>query len=126
VLGDMAELGSDARSYHQEVGEYAKEQNIDVLLTLGVLSQNTSDAFNRQGGTIGEHFNDREMLEDFLFNILKRDKDNKNTKQILVKGSRSAHMEYVVENIINWHAKQHKESQSLSSNILSHNIQDNS
>lgn len=126
ILGDMAELGSDARSYHQEVGEFAKQQGIDVLLTLGVLSQNTSDAFTQKGGAISEHFNDKSMLEEFLFNILESDKDKINTKQILVKGSRSAHMEYVVENIINWHAKKQKESQSLSSMKLSKNKRENS
>ena len=124
VLGDMAELGSEARSYHQEVGEYAKEQEIDVLLTLGVLSQNTSDAFAKQNDAISEHFSDREMLESFLFNHL-TDSGKAQKTHILVKGSRSAHMEYVVENIINWHSKQQQESQLLSANALNTNKQDN-
>jgi len=131
VLGDMAELGSDARSYHQEVGEYAKEQGINVLLTLGVLSQNSSDAFARKNEAISEHFSDKNMLEDYLFNLLMF--RNNSTQEvtteevnILIKGSRSAHMEYVVENIINWHAQQQEESQLLSLNKLSTIKQDNS
>jgi len=120
VLGDMAELGSDARSYHQEVGEYAKEQGIHVLLTLGVLSQNTSDAFSRKNEAISEHFNDKSLLKDYLFNLLINEVGNSEKKQILVKGSRSAHMEYVVEDIINWHAQQQKQSQ------FNTNTQDNS
>jgi len=126
VLGDMAELGSDARSYHQEVGEYAKEQGINVLLTLGVLSQNTSDAFAQKNEAISEHFNDKDMLEDCLFNLLMSESQKSQKIQILIKGSRSAHMEYVVEDIINWHAQQQKESQLLSLNELSTNKQDNS
>ncbi len=131
ILGDMAELGSDARSYHQEVGEYAKEQGINVLLTLGVLSQNTSDAFARKNEAISEHFSDKNRLEDCLLNLLTS--GNNSTKDfttqevnILIKGSRSAHMEYVVEDIINWHAEQQQKCQLLSQNKLSINKQDNS
>jgi len=105
VLGDMAELGSDARSYHQEVGEYAKEQGIDVLFSLGVLSQNTSDAFARKNTATSEHFSDRAELCAQLFALLAAQKQTSNS-HVLVKGSRSAHMEYVVEDIISWHAKQ--------------------
>lgn len=131
VLGDMAELGSEARSYHQEVGEYAKEQGINVLLTLGVLSQNTSDAFARKNTAISEHFSNKSTLENYLFNLLACEK---NTAQecttqsvnILAKGSRSAHMEYVVEDIISWHAQQQKQSQLLSQHELSMNKQGNS
>jgi UDP-N-acetylmuramoyl-tripeptide--D-alanyl-D-alanine ligase len=130
VLGDMAELGSDARSYHQEVGEYAKEQGINVLLTLGVLSQNTSDAFERKYGAISEHFNDKEILKDYLLNLLKcetNDSQEFATQEIniLVKGSRSAHMEYVVEDIISWHAQQQEESQQVNLKKLNMNKQEN-
>ena len=56
ILGDMGELGSQARTYHQEVGDYAKQCKIDDLLTLGVLSQSTAAAFN------GQHFSERTQL----------------------------------------------------------------
>ncbi|WP_286263074.1 UDP-N-acetylmuramoyl-tripeptide--D-alanyl-D-alanine ligase [Thalassotalea atypica] len=103
VLGDMAELGSDARMYHQEVGEYAKELGINCLLTLGVLSQSTADAFKEDG----QHFSSREQLLMHLYEVL-----GKQSQQIsiLVKGSRSAHMEHVVQDIIAWkNAKQTEE-----------------
>lgn len=93
ILGDMGELGSDARSYHQEVGEFAKESGIDVLLTLGVLSQSTSDAFKENG----QHFSSRKQLLVKLFELLKVESQQ---ISILVKGSRSAHMEHVVQEII--------------------------
>ena len=114
VLGDMAELGSDARSYHQEVGEYAKEQGINVLLTLGVLSQNTSDAFALKNEAISEHFNNKNMLEKCLFSLLTNESNQEQSTQILIKGSRSAHMEYVVEDIINWHEKQQQDATNAS------------
>lgn len=140
VLGDMGELGFEARRYHQEIGEFAKEQGINVLLTLGVLSQSTSDAFAQKNEVISEHFSDKSMLDAYLFNLLAseshhalkstvpKNADQKFTAQtvnILVKGSRSAHMEYVVEDIINWHAHQQQESQLLSQHKLSSNKQDN-
>lgn len=98
VLGDMGELGSDARSYHQEVGEYAAEKNIDDLLTFGVLSQSTSDAF-ASANHHGEHFSEREQLVSQLQAMLV---DEQQQISILVKGSRSSHMEYVVNDIIRW------------------------
>ena len=95
ILGDMGELGSEARSYHQEVGEHAFNQGIDTLLTLGVLSQSTADAFGEQG----QHFSSKEQLLTALKHKLANESRN---ISILVKGSRSAHMEHVVNDIINW------------------------
>jgi UDP-N-acetylmuramoyl-tripeptide--D-alanyl-D-alanine ligase len=127
ILGDMGELGSEARNYHQEVGEFAKEQGINVLLTLGVLSQNTSDAFAQKNEAMSKHFSDRTNLSAYLFSQLEQNniptqdhiptQDNKNQESninILVKGSRSAHMEYVVEDIINWHANRDENNARLS------------
>lgn len=95
ILGDMGELGSDARSYHHEVGEHAKAQGIDKLLTLGVLSHSTADAF----GENGQHFSSKEQLLASLKQLLVNEE---RAISILVKGSRSAHMEHVVNEIIEW------------------------
>ncbi|MDX2367321.1 MAG: UDP-N-acetylmuramoyl-tripeptide--D-alanyl-D-alanine ligase [Colwellia sp.] len=106
ILGDMGELGSEARSYHQDVGEFAKEQGIDVLLTLGVLSQNISDAFAHKNEAMSAHFSERTDLSAYLFSLLTQyDKNQESNINILVKGSRSAHMENVVEDIISWHER---------------------
>ena len=104
ILGDMGELGSDARSYHQEVGDYAKSLKIDDLLTLGVLSQSASDSFNGKG----QHFNNREKLMSQLQNMLSGEAQQ---IAILVKGSRSAHMEHVVEAIKDWRSQYYTEEQ---------------
>ncbi|GLX77801.1 UDP-N-acetylmuramoyl-tripeptide--D-alanyl-D-alanine ligase [Thalassotalea insulae] len=105
ILGDMGELGSDARSYHQEVGEYASQREIDDLLTIGVLSQSTADAFSSANGR-GEHFSERDKLLAHLQTLLA---DEQQQISILVKGSRSAHMEYVVNDIIRWQENRLKE-----------------
>ena len=95
ILGDMAELGSDARSYHQDVGMYAKELRIDNLLTLGVLSQATSDAFDNKP----THFSEKSHLMKYLTEIVA---DDATQISMLVKGSRSSKMELVVQDIIQW------------------------
>ncbi|NQY36949.1 MAG: UDP-N-acetylmuramoyl-tripeptide--D-alanyl-D-alanine ligase [Alteromonadaceae bacterium] len=111
ILGDMGELGHQARSYHHEVGEYAKTKNIDNLLSLGVLSQSTSDGFNSpsNGQTSGEHFSSREKLMKSLAVMLESEEQQ---ISILVKGSRSAHMEYVVKDITDWQNNTKTEGQS--------------
>jgi UDP-N-acetylmuramoyl-tripeptide--D-alanyl-D-alanine ligase len=38
VLGEMAELGTDAPSYHREIGRHASQLGIDVLLAVGPLA----------------------------------------------------------------------------------------
>ena len=98
VLGDMAELGENARVYHQEVGEYAKEKGIDCVYTLGVLSQSASDVFELPG----MHFSTREKLIEALKSTLKNESLNKEERiTILIKGSRSSRMELLVDELIN-------------------------
>lgn len=111
ILGDMGELGSVARSYHQEVGEHAHAQHMDYLFTLGVLSQSSSDAFNMLSGKTnnGQHFSSREQLFIQLKELLN---DEQQQISILVKGSRSAHMEHVVDEIISWQDKTEKTTNS--------------
>jgi len=105
ILGDMGELGNEARSYHQEVGEYAKDLAVNTLLSLGVLSQSASDAFAK-GNTNNEnsqHFNQRELLVSYLTALIAEQLTaGLQDIAILVKGSRSAHMENVVKDIIQW------------------------
>lgn len=107
ILGDMGELGAQAREYHQEVGEYAKQCQIDDLLTIGVLSQNTADAFN------GQHFSERKQLMHCLVSLLENEQQ---PISILVKGSRSARMENVVKDIINWRENAANSSSTIANN----------
>lgn len=86
ILGDMAELGEDAASLHAQVGEYAQGKVRD-LWTVGTLSASASTAFG------GEHFNSIETLMAALSSRLTK------TTAVLVKGSRSAGMERVVETL---------------------------
>lgn len=108
ILGDMGELGSEARSYHQELGEFAKGLQLTTLLSLGVLSQSASDAFAKENdkNDQSQHFNQRSDLMAHLLNMLSQQLSaGQQDIAILVKGSRSAHMEYVVTEIIQWFEK---------------------
>ncbi len=86
VLGDLAELGEQAQALHASLGMHAQKQGIDGVYTCGGLSQATSYAF----GQAGLHYADREALVKALL---------QNTGEgdvLLIKGSRSSAMEYVV------------------------------
>ncbi|QBL08471.1 UDP-N-acetylmuramoyl-tripeptide--D-alanyl-D-alanine ligase [Rheinheimera sp. D18] len=92
VLGDMAELGTDARLYHEEIGLYAQKAGVNLLFTLGVLSQSASDLFAGQGA----HFSSRQALIQRLMPIVLEQQE----VTLLVKGSRSAKMELVVQDLL--------------------------
>jgi UDP-N-acetylmuramoyl-tripeptide--D-alanyl-D-alanine ligase len=93
VLGDMAELGDDAQEYHQEVGEYAFNNSVDSLWSIGELSESASLAMQQKG----KHFLNQ---EDVITKLNQLIKTTDCPISILVKGSRSAKMELIVEQII--------------------------
>lgn len=90
VLGDMKELGSEAKSLHQLAGEKIRQAGINYLFTYGDLSANTSLAF----GEGAFHFNDQAKLVTALKPFLY------NQTTILVKGSKTMHMEKVITELI--------------------------
>ncbi len=90
VLGDMKELGPNEDALHTHAGKKAREAGIDYLFTYGKLSAAASLSF----GENAYHFTDREKL----LTALKSHLQNENT--ILIKGSRSMHMEEVVAGLI--------------------------
>lgn len=101
ALGDMGELGEDALSYHQEVGTYAKFEGIKQLFTLGSLSSGAHDAFYADSSVDKntQHFTDRTaLLNQLITDLSHHNKSEKIT--ILIKGSRSAAMELLVQDII--------------------------
>ena len=92
VLGDMAELGAEARAYHEEIGEHAIHVGISQFFTLGVLSQSASEVFNGRGG---KHFSSIGALVDEILQTITQQSVSERVT-VLVKGSRSSHMERVV------------------------------
>jgi UDP-N-acetylmuramoyl-tripeptide--D-alanyl-D-alanine ligase len=87
VLGDMGELGENARALHAEIGAEAKAAGIDRLFTLGDLSSAAAQAFGKEGRNF-------EYIEDLLHDIENLLAPN---VTVLVKGSRFMQMERVVK-----------------------------
>lgn len=50
ILADMRELGDKSRQYHEEIGAYAAERGIEIVLATGHDMQFAIDAYRAQGG----------------------------------------------------------------------------
>ena len=90
IAGDMAELGTYSQQLHEAIGSYAKQKKITNLLSIGHDSVHASRAFSGNP----QHFNDISTLKNYLL---------KNWRQlgtILVKGSRSMHLEDLINGLI--------------------------
>ncbi|MEY8427240.1 UDP-N-acetylmuramoyl-tripeptide--D-alanyl-D-alanine ligase [Lachnospiraceae bacterium 46-15] len=92
VLGDMFELGENEASLHREVGAYAGEKGIDLLICTGELSRHMAEAAIRAGGceTV-VHVPNLEQLMEVLPRLVQGD------DTILVKASHGMQFEKVVE-----------------------------
>ncbi|MFZ5613756.1 MAG: UDP-N-acetylmuramoyl-tripeptide--D-alanyl-D-alanine ligase [Pseudomonadota bacterium] len=89
VLGNMGELGPEAAALHAAAGQTARALGVDRLLALGDLAAHAAHAFGEGGAA----YPDLEGLLAALRPLL-----NENAR-VLVKGSRSARMERVVQEI---------------------------
>jgi UDP-N-acetylmuramoyl-tripeptide--D-alanyl-D-alanine ligase len=89
VLGDMLELGADEGRFHAEIGDYAAQRGVDVLVTVGPLAARMGDAFggelHRVADAAGAATRARALL---------RPGDT-----MLVKGSRGVGLEIVAQRL---------------------------
>lgn len=92
ILGDMFELGADRNELHAEVGRYAGNLDIHVLVCVGALSKSMYDAAVLMGNTGRKvyYFADKDAMICELEGIL-RDGDT-----VLIKASHGMHFEEVV------------------------------
>ena len=90
VIGDMAELGDKSASFHQAAGRYARERGIHQLLATGVHSAIAAEEF----GPGADHYQTCDELSEALSNLLAPN------VCVLIKGSRGARMERVVESLL--------------------------
>ena len=86
ALGDMGELGANADKLHIDAGIHAKESGVDSLYSFGKLAAKAAKEFGGNGFCYDKH----EDMIDALRDELSQD------VTLLVKGSRSMHMENVV------------------------------
>ena len=87
VLGDMGELGADAAALHAQCGAAARAAGIERLITLGPLSGAAAAAFGPGAVACRE----LAQVVDLAGSLLRPD------LSVLIKGSRSAGMERVVQ-----------------------------
>jgi len=87
ALGDMGELGSEAPGLHAECGRYAQLAGVEKLFAIGELGRHTVAAF----GAGARHFESANALAEAL------DREIGAGVTLLVKGSRSARMERVID-----------------------------
>ena len=89
VLGDMLELGPQAPRLHREVGLYASEAGLDVLIAVGALAAEIRTEFDGESYAVADAEAAAELLQTLL-----ADGDT-----VLVKGSRGAALERVAEKL---------------------------
>lgn len=97
ILGDMFELGEKEEQLHGEVGAYAAERGIDVLVCTGKLSKRmyeqaakTNETISGRGKTQLYYFENKEQMMEELPRILKKG------DTILIKASHGMQFERVV------------------------------
>jgi UDP-N-acetylmuramoyl-tripeptide--D-alanyl-D-alanine ligase len=92
VLGTMRELGDESYKAHVDIGEYAKNTGIDILITVGEYNKAYEQGFNGSN-RIYKGFNTNEEAANYIKNNFKEE------DVILVKASRSMKFEQIVDEI---------------------------
>jgi UDP-N-acetylmuramoyl-tripeptide--D-alanyl-D-alanine ligase len=77
VLGDMLELGPEARRYHERLGELADQAGVDMLVTVGPLAAAIAEHFHGEARSVA----DARQAADLVPNLLRAG------DVVLVKGS---------------------------------------
>ena len=103
ICGDMAELGTQTEPLHAELGTSIAQAKVDLLIAVGKFAKITSDAVKKTA----EHNLDSSQaastqikcFEDALSTCNNLDKFIKDYDIILVKGSRTARLETVVDKL---------------------------
>ena len=97
VAGDMLELGAQTESLHRQVGVWAATANISKLLVTGEYAEAVA------GGAKEAGMQNENIFTGSQENILAALKDTlKPGDWVLVKGSRGAHMDTIVEGLKAW------------------------
>jgi len=87
VLGTMAELGEDAARFHREIGALAAERGVDLLVTVGEEALPYVEGFTGEARSVGTPEEAAALLEEVA----------QPGDRVLVKGSRSAGLERVLD-----------------------------
>jgi UDP-N-acetylmuramoyl-tripeptide--D-alanyl-D-alanine ligase len=97
VISDMRELGEKENLFHQEIGEYINQIDIDLVITLGILSENIFNSLNESKKL--QHFSNKNQLQQEILNLLE------NGDIVMLKGSKSTLMYEVAAHIAKFAVK---------------------
>jgi UDP-N-acetylmuramoyl-tripeptide--D-alanyl-D-alanine ligase len=92
ILGDMFELGEEEEKYHRQIGKYASQKGINVVLSVGKNAEHISIAA-KEGGMQAFHFDNKDMLKSVLPQWIRKG------DAILIKGSRGMAMDEIVRHL---------------------------
>ena len=92
ILGDMKELGEKTAYYHRELGRFLKGTSIPLIALVGEYVKETFDELGNNGRAV--FFEDKKQLIDFVTGKVEEG------DIVLVKGSRAARMEEIVEALV--------------------------
>lgn len=87
ILGDMKELGTNELKMHFEIGEYAKEKGVDVVISVGELAKEIAKGSN------GSWFENLDSANKSLKDLLRKG------DVVLIKASHSMQFEKIVEHL---------------------------
>lgn len=94
ILGDMGELGEKSEALHASIGEHLGKLHIDVVITIGELSEAIHHAALKAAPqSMCLHYKDRDSFIKDMEHILK------NGDSILVKASHYMGFEHIVEEL---------------------------
>ncbi len=95
VLGDMLGMGKDSEKYHREVGKYAADKALDMVITVGKDGRYISEeAASILGRDKVFHFDTKESM------TAKADELLKSGDTVLIKASRAMGMELIAEYLL--------------------------
>lgn len=94
ILADMLEMGKDSPSYHAQVGEYAAQQKVDLLIAVGKDAKYIAQAAENSGDQKVCYYSSKDKLMSEIGTIVHPG------DIILVKGSRGMAMDQLVKKIM--------------------------
>ena len=93
ILGDMFEMGEFAPKLHQEVGQFAAEIGVDVLIAIGNLAQYIYEGYQEKGTKESYYFETKEAFIEKIMHVIQKD------DCVLLKASRGMHFETLIEEV---------------------------
>jgi len=93
LLGELGELGELQTEIHSQLGEYAFSAGVTGLISVGPIAAIAAKAYEKRGGR-AVYCETNSQAAQFI-------KPLGQENAILVKGSRSAQMEYIIKEIEN-------------------------